>query len=92
MVCPVHRATFDSSLLIPRSPTDRERRWQGGVTYGSMAPIDDPAQLTHPKLQEFAVIAAGIATLTETAHDLEDLPIDVPPAERALPDGNAPWS
>jgi hypothetical protein len=90
MVCPVHRATFDSSLLIPRSPTDRERRWQGGVTYGSMAPIDDPAQLTHPKLQEFAVIAAGIATLTETAHDLEDLPIDVPPAERALPDHRAP--
>jgi hypothetical protein len=57
-----------------------------------MTPIDYPAQLTHPKLQAFAVIATGIATLTETAHDLEDLPIDVPPAERALPDGNAPWS
>jgi hypothetical protein len=91
MVCPVHRATFDSSLLIPRSPTDRERRWQGGVTYGSMAPIDDPAQLTHPKLQEFAVIAAGIAGVVETANDLEDLPLDVPPAERALLDGSAPW-
>ena len=50
-----------------------------------MTPIDDPAQLTHPKLQEFAVIAAWIASLVETANDLEDLPIDVPPAERALP-------
>ena len=56
-----------------------------------MAPIDDPAQLTHPKLQEFAVIAAWIASVAETANDLEDLPIDVPPAERALPDRSAPW-
>jgi len=53
--------------------------------------IYDPAQLTHPKLQELAVMAAWIATVAEASNDLEDLLIDVPPAERVLPDFSTPW-
>jgi hypothetical protein len=60
-----------------------------------MVRIYDPAQLTHPKLREFAVVAAGtrrvIATLAESANDLEDLLVDVPPEERVLPDYSTPW-
>ena len=60
-----------------------------------MVRIDDPAHLTHPKLQEFAVVAAGtrrvIATLAESASDLDDRLIDVPPEERVHPDYNTPW-
>ena len=56
-----------------------------------MLRIYDPAQLTLPKLQEFAVVAAWIATLAESAGDLEDLLIDVPPEERVLPDFSTPW-
>src|SRR5918994_7012744 len=56
-----------------------------------MVRIYDPAQLTHAKLQEFAVVAAWIATVAEAASDLEDLLVDVPPAERVLPDYSTPW-
>jgi hypothetical protein len=56
-----------------------------------MIRIHDPAQLTHPKLREFAVVAAWIATLAEAANDLEDLVVDVPPEERVLPDYSTPW-
>jgi hypothetical protein len=56
-----------------------------------MVRIYDPAQLTHPSLQGFAVTAAWIATLAEAANDLEDLLIDVPPEERVLPDFSTPW-
>jgi hypothetical protein len=50
-----------------------------------MARISDPAQLLHPRLREFAVVAAWIATLAESANHREDLLIDVPPEERILP-------
>ncbi len=56
-----------------------------------MARIYDPAQLTHPRLREFAIVAAWIATLAESANDLEDLLVDVPPEERVLPDYSTPW-
>jgi hypothetical protein len=56
-----------------------------------MGPIYDPAQLTHPKLREFAVVAAYISTLAESANELEDLLIDVPPEERVMPDYSTPW-
>jgi hypothetical protein len=32
-----------------------------------MARLFDPAQLTHPRLREFTVLAAWIATLVESA-------------------------
>ncbi len=57
----------------------------------AMVRIYDPAQLTHPRLREFAVVAAWIATLAESANDLEDLLVDVPPEERVLPDYSTPW-
>jgi hypothetical protein len=53
--------------------------------------IYDPAQLTHPRLRECAVVAAWIATVAESANDLEDLLIDVPPEERIRPDYSTPW-
>jgi hypothetical protein len=56
-----------------------------------MVRIYDPAQLSHPRLREFAVGAAWIATLDEAANDLEDLLIDVPPDVRVLPDFSTPW-
>jgi hypothetical protein len=56
-----------------------------------MPRIYDPAQLSHPRLREFAVVAAMIATLAEAANDLEDLLVDVPPEERVLPDYSTPW-
>jgi hypothetical protein len=56
-----------------------------------MARIYDPAQLSHPRLREFAVAAAWISTLDEAANDLEDLLVDVPPAQRLLPDYSTPW-
>ena len=56
-----------------------------------MARIYDPAQLIHPKLRECAYHAAWIATVTEAANDVEDLLIDMPPAERVLPDFSTPW-
>jgi hypothetical protein len=56
-----------------------------------MARIYHPAQLKHPRLREFAVVAAWIATLDEAANDLEDLLVDVPPEERVLPDYSTPW-
>ena len=56
-----------------------------------MAPIYDPAQLTHPKRLEFAIQAAWISTVAAAQRDLEDLLIDVPPEERELPDFSTPW-
>src|SRR4051794_14351487 len=53
--------------------------------------IDYPVQLTHPKLQEFAVMAAWLSVLAETARELEDLLADVPPEERQLPDFRTRW-
>ena len=55
-----------------------------------MPRIYDPAQLTHPRLREYAV-AAWISTLAESANDLEDLLSDVPPEECVLPDYRTPW-
>jgi hypothetical protein len=43
-----------------------------------MVRIDDPARLTRPRLREFAVVAAWISTLAESANDLEDLLVDHP--------------
>jgi hypothetical protein len=56
-----------------------------------MARIYDLAQLTHPRLREFAVVAAWISTIVAAAEDLEDLLSDVPPEERVLPDYSTPW-
>ena len=56
-----------------------------------MVRIYDPAQLTHPRVREFAVLAAWISTLAESANNLEDLLVDVPPKERVLPDYSTPW-
>ena len=56
-----------------------------------MGRISDPVQLKHPRLREFAVVAAWISTLAESANDLEDLLVDVPPEERVLPDFSTPW-
>jgi hypothetical protein len=50
-----------------------------------MVRIYDPVQLTHPKLREFAGMAAWTSVLAETAEELEDLLADVPPEERQLP-------
>jgi hypothetical protein len=50
-----------------------------------MDPIFDPAQLSHLRLKEFAVVAAWIATLVESANDLEDLLVDVPPTSASGP-------
>src|SRR5215212_1257152 len=54
-------------------------------------PIYDPAQLTHSRLLEFALMAAWISTVAAAHRDLEDLVIDVPPEERVLPDFSTPW-
>ena len=56
-----------------------------------MEPIYEPGGLTHPKLQEFALIAAGIATLAETIDDLEDLLIALPRQEPLMPNFRTPW-
>src|SRR6188472_4535092 len=56
-----------------------------------MVRIYDPAQLTHPKLQVFAVQAAWISVYAETAQELEELLTGVPPEERELPDFSTPW-
>jgi hypothetical protein len=56
-----------------------------------MVRIYDPVQISHPRLREFAVVAAWIATLEEASNDLEDLLIDLPPEERVLPDFSTPW-
>jgi hypothetical protein len=56
-----------------------------------MVHIYDPVRIRHPKLREFAYQAAWIATGAEAASDVEDLLIDVPPAERVLPDFRTPW-
>ena len=56
-----------------------------------MEPISEPGGLTHPKLQEFAMIAAWIATLAETIDDLEDLLIELPREEPLMPDFHTPW-
>jgi hypothetical protein len=59
-----------------------------GLTRGPRrARIHAPAQLTHPKPREFAVLAAWIATLAESAND-QDLLVDVPPEDR-VPGGEA---
>ena len=63
--------------------------WAGMMP--AMARIYDPAQLSHPRVREFAAGAAWIATLDEAANDLEDLLVDVPPEERVLPDYSTPW-
>jgi hypothetical protein len=57
----------------------------------AMTRIYDPTRLRPPKLRECAYQAAWIATLAEAANDLEDLLVDVPPAERVLPDYSTPW-
>ena len=51
----------------------------------------DPARIAHPKLREFAFQATWISVVTEAANDLEDLNVDVPRAERLLPDFSTPW-
>ena len=56
-----------------------------------MEPIYDPVRHTHPTLQEFAMIAAGIATLAETVDDLEDLLIELPRQEPRMPNCRTPW-
>ena len=56
-----------------------------------MVRIYDPVQLTHPRLREFAFEVAWISVVTEAANDLEDLNVDVPHAERLLPDFRTPW-
>jgi hypothetical protein len=56
-----------------------------------MARIDDPAQLSHARLCEFAVVAAWISFIVAADEDLEDLLSDVPPEERVLPDFSTPW-
>jgi hypothetical protein len=56
-----------------------------------MVRIHDPVRITHPRLREFAYQAAWIATVAESASDLEDLLVDVPPEERTLPDFSTPW-
>jgi hypothetical protein len=56
-----------------------------------MEPIYEPGGLTHPKLQEFALIAAWIATLAETIDDLEDLLIALPRQEPLMPNFRTPW-
>jgi hypothetical protein len=56
-----------------------------------MVPIYDPVQLTHPKLQEFAVLASWISVYAETIQELEELNMDVPPENLQLPDFSTPW-
>jgi hypothetical protein len=56
-----------------------------------MVRLYDPVRITHPRLREFAYQAAWIATVAESASDLEDLLVDVPPEERTLPDFSTPW-
>ncbi len=56
-----------------------------------MEPIYEPGGLTHPTLQEFAMIAAWIATLAETIDDLEDLLIALPRQEPLMPNFRTPW-
>lgn len=53
--------------------------------------IYDPVQLTHPRLRDFSMHAAWIATVTECLNDFEDLLVTVPPDERVLPDFSTPW-
>jgi hypothetical protein len=53
--------------------------------------IHEPAQVSHSKLREFAIVAAWISTVAKAESDLEDLLIAVPPAERVLPDFRTPW-
>jgi hypothetical protein len=57
----------------------------------AMEPIYEPDGLTDPKLREFAVIAAWIATLAETVDELEDLLIELPREEPLMPDFHTPW-
>jgi hypothetical protein len=57
----------------------------------AMARIYDPVQLADPKLQEFAMLAAWLSVLAETAQELEDLLAGVPLEERQLPDFSTPW-
>jgi hypothetical protein len=56
-----------------------------------MEPIYEPGGLTDPKLQEFAMIAAWIATRAETIDDLADLLIELPRQEPLMPDFRTPW-
>jgi len=56
-----------------------------------MARIYDPAQLSHVRLREFAVVATWISFIVAADEDLEDLLTDVPPEERVLPDVSTPW-
>ena len=56
-----------------------------------MVRIYDPVRITNKKLREFAYQAAWIATVAESAGDVEDLLVDVPPGERVLPDFSTPW-
>jgi hypothetical protein len=53
--------------------------------------IFNPTQLTHPRLREYAAVAAYIATVAVAANALEGPLIDVPPEERVLPDNSTPW-
>src|SRR3954471_21122052 len=57
----------------------------------AMELIYDPVQLTHPRLRDFSMHAAWIATVTECLNDFEDLIVTVPPDERVLPDFSTPW-
>jgi hypothetical protein len=64
---------------------------KGDVNQSSMVRISDPVRIKVPKLREFAFRAAWIATATAAATELEELLVDVPPTERALPDFSTPW-
>ena len=55
-----------------------------------MIRISDPAHLTHPRLRVFAVVRAWIATIADSANDLENLLIDVPPEDRVIPGYSTP--
>jgi hypothetical protein len=54
-------------------------------------PIYDSAQLTHPRLREFAIQAAWISSVAEFSNDVEDLLSDVPSEEQVLPEFSTPW-
>jgi hypothetical protein len=57
----------------------------------AMDRISDQVRIKLPKLREFAYQAAWIATATAAATDLEEILVDVPPNECALPDFSTPW-
>src|ERR671916_592911 len=80
-----------AAVLAQPAHDPRPARDTSAPTRTAMVRIYDPVRITHPKLREFAYQAAWISTVAETANDLEDLLVDVPPEERVLPDFSTPW-